>query len=447
MDPALDRTYAVGELSNELSRLLAAAFPAEVWVQGQLRNLNRSATGHVYFDLTEPTALGDKPAAVLPVTLFDGDRRLVNRQLRQASAAVRMDDGVEARIRGRLQWYGAGGRLSLRMTAIDPAYTLGRLIQDRDRLLAVLESEGLLRRNGLLPLPPVPLAVGLVTSAGSAAHADFLHELEASGLGWRVTLVDARTQGEAAPAAVADALRTLAGRRVDVVALVRGGGSRTDLACFDREVVARTIAGLDVPVVTGIGHEVDTSVADVVAHTSAKTPTACAALLVERVRRFAIDVEGAWAAITARADRRLGEAERRTVDAAVRARRSTRGALAVAASGGERAEARLRRLAAVAPERAAARLGTVGVDLDRSAGRTLVAAGHRLDLAAATVAGADPERVLARGWSLVRRADGALVRSTADARPGDALSVTVTDGRFAAEVVDPVDQTGDRHGT
>ncbi len=464
MDDSGQRTYAVGEVASELSRLLNAAFPTEIWVQGQLRNLTRSATGHVYFDLTEPSPLGAKPAALLPVTLFDSERRHVNVQLRRSSAGMRMADGVEARIRGRLQWYGAGGRLTLRMTAIDPAYTLGRLSEDRDRLLAELRAEGLIGRNGLLPLSPVPLSVGLVTSVGSAAHADFLTELAASDFGWQVTVVGARMQGEAAPASVAAALRSLERRWVDVVAVARGGGSRTDLACFDSEAVARSIAGLDVPVVTGIGHETDSSIADLMAHTSAKTPTACAALLVERVQQFAIDVEGAWTAIAARAERRLDEAEQHTAVIARHARRATRGGLAVSAVSCDHAAARLARAAAVAPVRAEARLGVAINRLSPAARRSLDQAGHRLDVATAGVRGADPARAMARGWSLSRRTDGSLVRSVSDVSMGEAILTTVADGAFAsrivsggdpaagasdtdAEPVEPVEQNATRHGT
>lgn len=446
-----ERTFAVAELAGDLARLLAGAFPTEIWVHGQLRNLKRSANGHVYFDLAEPCALGAKPAALLPVTLFDGDRRNVNAMLKRSANGMRMVDGVEARIRGRLQWYGPGGRLTLRMTTIDPTYTLGRLSEDRERLLAALDHEGLLHRNSLLPLPPVPLRVGLVTSVGSAAHADFLTELTASDLGWRVTVVDTRTQGQAAPTSVGAALRQLAGHGVDVIALVRGGGSRTDLAPFDSEVVARTIAGLNRPVVTGIGHEIDTAVADLVAHTCSKTPTACAAELVERVQQFVIDVEGAWTAVAARSERRLDETEQRVSATARQVPRSTRGALALQRSVCGHAAGRLDRSATVATARAASQLDRSRLELANSGRRPLERVTHLLATAEAVVRGADPARALARGWSLTRKADGSLIRHTADLAAGDAVITTVADGDFTSRVMpspEPtIDQTADRHGS
>ncbi|MCB0963177.1 MAG: exodeoxyribonuclease VII large subunit, partial [Acidimicrobiales bacterium] len=255
-------TWTVGELSTQVARVLAGAFPDDVWVAGQIRNLNRSSAGHVYFDLAEPTAGGEVPKAQLSVTLLAPERHVVNEQLKRAGGAVRMDDGIEVRLVGRVRWYGPRGTVQLRMHGIDPAFTLGRLEADRDRILAALAAEGLLDRNGRLAMPAVPLRVGLVTSVGSAAHADVLATLEASGIGFVVRQVHARTQGPDCGPQVAAALARVAAAGVDVVLLVRGGGARTDLAAFDTDRIARAIATLDVPVLTGIGHEIDRTIAD-----------------------------------------------------------------------------------------------------------------------------------------------------------------------------------------
>src|SRR5690606_30731872 len=136
----------------------------------------------------------------------------------------------------------------------------------RAELLARLRAEGLLDRQAALALPPVPLRVGLVTSRGSAAEADFLDELARSGFAFHVIAVDVRVQGTGAPRAIARGIASAAARACDVLAVVRGGGARTDLAAFDQEVVARTIAACPTPVLTGVGHEIDRSVADEVAH-------------------------------------------------------------------------------------------------------------------------------------------------------------------------------------
>src|SRR4051794_10846940 len=242
---AQEPTYSVAELSAGIGAALSRAFPDEVWVQGEIANLQRPASGHVYFDL-----VGD--GCRLRVTLWESDKRVVNAVLRRAGGTVRMSDGTEVRIRARVQWWPEGGTASLRMLSIDTAYTLGRLAEARELLLQRLGAAGLLTRQRALTIPPVPLRVGLITSAGSAAAVDFLHTLEASGHAWDVTLADARVQGvEAEPSLVA-ALLALSRLEpaLDVICVVRGGGARTDLAAFDSEAVAVAIAECPIAVLT-----------------------------------------------------------------------------------------------------------------------------------------------------------------------------------------------------
>src|SRR5581483_2833992 len=293
-------TYSVAELSSGIGAVLSRAFPDEVWVQGEIANISRPPSGHVYFDL-----VGD--GCSLAVTLWATDRQVVNAVLRRAGGAVRMTDGTEVRIRVSVSWYAERGRVSLRMLSIDTAYTLGRLAEARELLLNNLAAEGLLRRQDALEVPPVPLRVALITSDGSAAAHDFLRTLEASGHAWKVTLLDARVQGVEAEPSILAALDAAcrAAPPFDAVCLVRGGGARTDLAVFDREAVARAIALAPVPVWTGIGHELDTTVADAVANRSFRTPTACAVGLVEQVARWRDRLGSTWDAIARAANQHL----------------------------------------------------------------------------------------------------------------------------------------------
>ena len=198
-------TLTVSELSQRIATVLRKGFTAPVWVEGEIHSLSRPASGHVYFDLVEPSATGRRQAASIPVVLWESDKHGVNQTLKESGAGLRMTDGLAVRIRGTVSFYNAQSRVQLQMSAIDPAHTLGRMAAERDRLLQALAAEGLLEANGRRPLPPVPLRVALVTSDGSAACHDFLHELETSGLGWHVTVVHARLQGHLAGATVAHA--------------------------------------------------------------------------------------------------------------------------------------------------------------------------------------------------------------------------------------------------
>jgi exodeoxyribonuclease VII large subunit len=407
-------THTVGELTTAITRVVEAGFPDEVWVRGEISGLSRSRADHVYFDLVEPAELGDGARPTLSVALFSGNRRTVNAQLKRAGVTgLRMEDGLEIRIRGRIQVH--RNRVQLVMSSIDPEYTLGRLTADRERLMKALQAEGLLDRNARLPVPVAPRRIALVTSARSAACQDFLHELEASGLGWHVRVVDARVQGEQAELHLVAALRTAARWHADVVALVRGGGARTDLMAFDAEVLAREIAAAPLPVFTGIGHEVDRSVADEVAHTGLKTPTACAAELVHRVRAFADRTEARADEVHRRAVRTLDRHEQRLQATAVScAHRGTR-----------------------AVERQARQVDRIGEDLARRGPRAVLDATRRLDAVEAQVRALDPERALRRGWSITRDAGGRVVRDASTLTAGDVLVTQLADGSVRSTVEGP----------
>ncbi|MFN0090462.1 MAG: exodeoxyribonuclease VII large subunit [Acidimicrobiales bacterium] len=408
------RTFSVAEVTEAIRMALEATFPGELWVQGEIQSLTRSRTGHVYFDLVDAGELGRSMQARLPVALFMNHKQQVNAILRR-SGGVRMTDGIEIRIRGAVDFYPPQGRLQLRMSSIDPAYTLGRLAADRQRLLAALSAEGLLDRQKALPAPPAPLRVALVTSFGSAAYNDFVHELAASGFGFTVIAVDARVQGDLAQRSVTAALSRAAQLEVDVVALVRGGGSRTDLAVFDGEAIARAVASLAAPVWTGIGHEIDTAIADVVAHRSFKTPTACAAALVDEVSRYVAHVEERWGAIGEAARLVLAQRERALAASAARAARETHAGLRLAE----------------------ARLSTASARLVREAELVLRRAELNLRAGEARVRALDPARSLARGWSITRDGEGALLRSAAQAPLGSTIVTEAAFGVLTSTVADP----------
>ena len=447
-------TYSVTELADAIGNALRAAFRDEVWVRGEIRDLSRPASGHVYFTLTD--APGNGGGSTLSVMLSARTKGAVNTTLTEAGGGVRMTDGTDVRIRGRLDWYAPRGQLQLRMTAIDPGYTLGQLELARAELLKRLGDEGLLRANAALPFPLAPLRVGLVTSEGSAAEADFIDELRRSGFAFRILRADTRVQGADAPRSIATSIRMLATHPIDVLAVVRGGGARTDLAAFDDEAVARAVATCRVPVLTGIGHEVDGSVADEVAHTAAKTPTACAQLIVARVASLVQTVDGSWEAIAARARRALTYHDERLVG---HARHLARGArvtldrgsarLVVSTDRSRRAAqagvgASIRRLdghqgRATGAARSHLRAAEVGVAagerrLAHRAPRALAEAERALAGLGGRLRALDPERTLARGWSITRGPGGGLVRAPDDVHEGDELTTLVAGGALRSRV-------------
>lgn len=461
-DDVTDPTWTVGDLARAMGAVIEQAFPGEVWVRGEIRGLPppgdaRRNRPHLYFDLIEPTPPGRRPTAMLPVVLWATDRKRVNAELRRSGIRVStMDSGVDVRIRGQVRWWAPGGRAQLQMTGIDPEYTLGRLAADRAAVLAALDGEGLLDRNASQPLPVMPERIGLVTSIGSAAHGDVRSALERVGLDHLLVEADARTQGPDALTTIPAALAAVAAAGADVVLLVRGGGSRVELAPFDSEVMARAVATCPVPVIVGIGHHLDDSVVDRVAHTSTPTPTAAATEIVGLVAAARDRTEALWDAV---ADGALRAVERHAHHLAVTARHGATVSGAALRAGDAQvatATARARRAGPGALAAAARRLDVTAVAVGRggrrdvtATGRLLTAAAARLvrrpgptldrrrrDLAGleARVRAADPALALARGWSITYRADGTLVRRPDDVAPGDALVTVVADGRVRSRV-------------
>ena len=406
--------YTVTELMSTAAEAIDGALGGPVWVDGEIAG-PRESRGHVYFDLVDRDDSGAVTAKV-SIALWSRTRPRIEEKLREAGS-IRLQEGVRVRILGPLELWLPGGRLQLTMRDIDPSFTLEALESERDRVLALLRTEGLLEKNHRCVVPPMPLRIALVTADESAAKADFLHSLDESGLPWEVVFIDSRVQGAGAELTIAAALRTAERLDVDVVALVRGGGSRLDLAVFDHELVARTIASLGLPVFTGIGHEIDTSVADVVAHTASKTPTACAESLVEIAVEVVQRSEQAWAEIAGIVTDVL-EAER--VRLSSHARRAALGARS-------RLTVETHRMSSFVER------------IERSTSTGLRSAAARLDVLAARTDAVDPVRTLARGWSITRTTAGTVVRRATDVAVGDELVTTLAEGSVTTTVTATTD--------
>jgi exodeoxyribonuclease VII large subunit len=439
-----DDTYTVGELNREIRRALDGALPEEVWVRGEVQGIKTYSSGHSYFGLVQKDERRQRVQARLDVVLFRGQQSSVKAQLRELPGAQLRDD-VEVRIRGRIDYYEQGGRLQFVMTAIDPVFTIGRLAAERERLLQQLRGQGLLRRNAATELPVLPLRIGLVTSKGSAAYHDFVDELVNSGYAFRVGTVSVRVQGDNAARRIRAGIRRLAKSPIDVIALVRGGGSPADLAPYDTEIVARAIAESPVPVLTGIGHEIDRTVADEVAHTTFKTPTACAQFLVEQVDAVVDRLDACSNEVVRAAQRRLAADAHALVVAGRQVSRSARAAGQLARRDLAEHTRRVRRGAPGALireradlERRRGRIEEIGRTRPRDATRDLGAAAARLRAL-------DPRRVLERGYTITRDADGQVRKRAAGLRAGTQLVTEFADGRATSTVdaIPPQQEAGE----
>ena len=421
-------TYSVGELADAINASLRRTFTDGVWVRGEIQGWSVRGP-HAYFRLVEE-AEGGK--AAINVQFFaPAQARLKPLLLKNR---LRLADGLKVRIFGHLDFFAPSGQLGLKMSGIDPRFTLGELALQRDDVVRRLVAGGLYDRNRGRRVPPAPLRVGVVTSTASAAWADFLHEIERSRLAFQLRVVDVRVQGEWAVTEVTAGVSTLARHHdLDVVVVIRGGGSRSELATFDHEAIATAIAMSPLPVFTGLGHEIDRSVADEVAHTALKTPTACAAALVEHVQGFQQRTEVLWTAIERRAERDVVAAATQVADVAsgIRGR-----VLAAVERADERLSQRARRVGSGAGrvvERADSRLLAASAAV-RRAPRRLEPEVRHLDHVAQRVRLLDPVHTMARGWSITRTLDGRAVRDSAQVQPGDEIVTTFANGTARSRV-------------
>jgi len=452
-EPEDEGPETVWDLTRRIRDLLEIEFP-QVWVVGQVTNLSRHSSGHVFFSLK------DERASVRCVVWRSDAGRLPKD----------LADGLEVEVRGRLSVFAPQGAYQVYVTRVT-AHGVGRLEVEFRRLKERLEKEGLFAAERKRPLPRFPRTIGVVTSPTGAALRDILHVL---GRRWpcgRILLAPSRVQGDAAAGEIVRAIATL--NRVggvDVLIVGRGGGSLEDLWPFNEEVVARAIAASAVPVVSAVGHETDVSISDFVADARAPTPSAAAEIVAPDAR----DVAAGLAAALARMGRALGhrlERLRTGLRAVERCRafrhpedlvlmRAKRvedlaGRLAgrvrhVSQTGRIRLEAASSRLAEQAPraQYQAAR-GNLKMATHRlaAAGQTLLE--HRwrarLQRLAGRLQDLNPDRVLARGYSrTVLARTGATLRRAADARAGDRLRTHLADGELESRVTDMGDTPASR---
>ena len=416
--PPLPAVLTVSDLNKRVRALLENQFEV-LWVSGELSNVKYATSGHWYFCLKDS-------AAQIDCAMF---------RTRAQFLDFRPENGQQVEVRARVTLYEPRGSYQLVVEEVRKA-GLGALFEAFEKLKAKLSAEGLFEAARKRALPAFPRAIGIVTSPQAAALRDMLTTLARRACMTPVVIYPAQVQGEGAGAQIARAIATANARaECDVLVVGRGGGSLEDLWAFNEEVVARAIAASDIPVVSGVGHEIDFTIADFVADLRAPTPTAAAAAAsADRValcealaamrRRLGRDLQRA---LETRAQR-LDSLARRLLTPAERLARDRERTLQLA-----------RRMARALPDFAFARrdLGSFAARLAGAGTRAVEVRVRRLAAARAALGHLDPTRVLARGYSIVRDADGQVRRSSRGLASGQPLDVAFSEGGAAVTVLKP----------
>lgn len=448
---------------SQLTTLLGNALRMEpriqqVWVTAELSDV-RTSGGHCYLELVEKNSSGNTVAKIR-ANIWSSTYRVLSHKFYAATGSY-ITSGIKVMLRGSVTHHNVYG-VAFNVTDIDPTYTLGDMERKRREILEQLKKDGLLERNSRTYMPMNPQRVAVISAAGAAGYGDFCNQLDANSAGYKfyTHLFPAVMQGERTETSVIGALEMVM-MTVDLwdcVVIIRGGGATTDLNGFDSLEIGRAIALCPIPVITGIGHERDTTVPDYVAYKSCKTPTAVAEYLLETLRTADTTATNLVRAIMQYSTQRLrGEWERLSAAASMvpaQAQASLRQASlrfstlleAIPRAVSSRlalASQRLDYLGSAAASASSARtamersrLDTFPTALTRAAEVAIARQNERLSHISSLITVLSPQATLRRGYSITR-VDGKAVTSAADLKSGTRITTVFADGSVSSTVDKP----------
>jgi len=435
------KVWTVSELSARIRDLLARNF-TDFFVQGEISNCKEAQSGHIYFTLKDDRAQ-------VRCVFFKQQRR---------GMKFSPEDGLQVTIRGSLSVYEPRGEYQIYVENIEPV-GLGALQLAFDQLKKHLEAEGLFDASRKKPLPLLPSRIGLVTSPRGAAVRDVVRILTRRFPNVHLTVYPVRVQGEGAAEEIVKALKFFNARKiVDVLILARGGGSLEDLWAFNEEIVARAIAASQIPVISGVGHETDFTIADFVADVRASTPSAAAELVVQTRREFDKHIADLWDGLAEQIRYRILVLSRRIHELA--ARPGFRRPLDLLRQQRQRADEMTSRLALglrarlesarkrfnvlhlrVASFDFRVKIAALRLRLEKRASelgvraeRLLRAKRDRVERLLLQLNERSPLKVLERGYAIATDAAGIVLRDADQVQTGDSVSLQLHRGRLVTEV-------------
>ena len=381
----------LSQLQGRISIALADALPLPVWVSAEIADIKINASGHCYIELIEKNEKTGATEAQARATIWRSQVMSTIGRF-EHETGQRLAKGMKILFKATVQHHAVYG-MSLQIQQIDALHTIGDMERRRQQTIEQLQKEGVWDTNRSVPMPLVVQRVAVISSATAAGYRDFMKELERSAYRIESELFEATMQGERCDESIVAALYTVAERseEFDAVAIIRGGGSTSDLECYNSYLLAFAITQFPLPVLTGIGHDKDTSVTDMVANTPLKTPTAVAAWIDQR----AADFDGAleYCAIS------------------------------------------LRDICRQSTHAAALRLEQFSADVRHLSERILQSEAQRLEGIATLVANFAPERIFRLGYAIARK-EGKALQSVEDVGVGDGIEVALADGVVNAKVVE-----------
>lgn len=397
------------ELNGLVKQSIRRELSDTYWVQAELSDVRSNYSGHCYLEFVQKDASGKSLMAKARGVIWSNVYKILKPYFEQATGQC-FTSGIKVLVQVSVEFHELYG-YSLTVLDIDPTYTVGDMVRHRREILRQLEEEGVIDLNKELEIPMLPQRIAVISSATAAGYGDFCNQLQSNSYGYdfQIELFPAIMQGERVEETVLAALDAINDRveEFDVVVIIRGGGATSDLSGFDTYLLAASCAQFPLPIITGIGHERDDTVIDIVAHTRVKTPTAAAEYLLAKMDKCA-DVLFKTSARLVESVRELLLGEYHRIE-----------------------EWRQRIPSAVYKRMADAKYELLAArrDLQLVSKACLSANRHRLELLKQRLSDALPEKQLARGYSITLK-DGKVVKDTSTLQKGDTLVTLLHQGRI-----------------
>jgi exodeoxyribonuclease VII large subunit len=421
------------EINSLVRQTLELTLDAEYWVQAEIAELR--VNRHCYMELVQKDARGNGIVAKARAQVWAQVWAFIKPMFEETTGQV-LSAGMQVLVKVQVTFHELYG-YSLNVTDIDPTYTLGDIAKRRQEILQQLKDEGIDTMNKELPLPRLLQRVAVISSASAAGYGDFCNQLNNNqrGLAFKTELFQAVMQGNEVEKSVIQALNRIANRQDewDVVVIIRGGGATSDLQGFDSLLLAENVAQFPLPIITGIGHERDDTVIDMIAHTRVKTPTAAAEFLIHHQEEELDMLEDLSARLAAQVSLLLQNETNRLklLASKIPVLFSTVKA---------REEMRLHRLSAAMAnssiqnlEQAKSKVALLEKQMGLYASQRLQNEGRRIELLESKLEGASPQRILRLGFSITR-VGGKAVKDVNEVKEGEEIETTLASGTLRSIV-------------
>ncbi len=417
MTVSADKHITLSQLQQRIKSVIEQGLPLPLWVVAEIAECKVNYSGHCYLELiekaetTDSRATSSVPRAQARAVIWRSQYAMLSAYF-ESQTGSRLAAGMKILAKVTVSYHELYG-LSLQITDLDPSYTLGEVERQKQLTISRLQADGVWECNREVEMPMLVQRLAVVSSATAAGYRDFCQELQQSPYAFRHELVEAVMQGAVAEESVCAALSAIAEREeeFDAVIIIRGGGSTSDLSCFNSYRICSYVAQFPLPVITGIGHDKDVSVVDMVAHSPLKTPTAVAAWLNERMATLEGKIEEAAQLLTDAARAKTSAEQLRI----------------------ERWAGLIRELAKQICERNLSRLTLLHEQLRSAAERTIERESSRLQLALELVEAHNPQQILRRGFAVVRLGSKAMTH-TEGVKCGEQIEIELSNGTLQAEV-------------